>query len=101
MSDSGWQSDGATPTSNMSPICGDGITVGTDTCDAGANPGCDGTCTGEAVGYNCTGTDPTVCVVHCGDGIQLGTEQCDDANSVQYDGCFNCMDEVGWTCTLD
>lgn len=49
-----------------SSICGDGLVVGNETCDAGTLPGCNSQCTGALSAYNCTGgnaTSATVCVL--------------------------------------
>jgi cysteine-rich repeat protein len=88
------------------PICGDGVRVGSETCDDGnsANAdGCSSICRVED-GYVCS--DPAspsnaadVCKTVCGDGIAVGAETCDDGNSVANDGCSaTCRQEIGWTC---
>lgn len=83
------------------PICGDGIVVGSDWCDDGFQfclPGCQ-----EAKeGVDCTpvGEPPTTtkCGVLCGDGKMSVTEDCEDWNSVNGDGCTDkCLREEGWS----
>jgi len=100
----GW----ACPAANRPCIakqCGDGIKVGTEQCDLGANngqnKGCTATCTVQA-GWACTAGN--VChATTCGDGVKEGNEQCDDGNLIPYDGCSpSCTNEPhcsGGTCT--
>ncbi len=83
-----------TPGAACRTICGDGIILGREQCDNGADPvsglavggdGCDGNCKLED-GWVCPPGEacrPTV----CGDLILEGSEQCDDGNVQPYDGC--------------
>jgi len=96
-----------TPTSrsNCSPKCADGIKVGSETCDAGPNPGCLPTCLGPAVGYSCDGASPDICTPICGDGRVISFETCDDgpASHVSPFLVINCMPNclspvLGWDC---
>jgi len=76
--------------------CGNGIREGTEQCDDGnaANgDGCSVTCTVES-GWQCVGSNPTVCGTVCGDGLVRGSEQCDDGNTTNGDGCSS-------ACTLE
>jgi len=79
------------------PICGDGLKVGADTCDAGSNPGCLSNCSGEETGYQCNEATPDVCNPICGDGRVISPETCDDgpANHLSpfsVTGCLsNCL----------
>ena len=80
--------------------CGDGIVLGSETCDDNNTidaDGCSSTCAIE-VGWHCTGT-PSVCLTECGDGAIAGSETCDDNNTIDADGCSStCAIEVGWHC---
>jgi cysteine-rich repeat protein len=82
-------------------ICGDGVLNGAEICDDGnavSNDGCSSACTVEA-GFNCTGSNPTICAPVCGDGIKAGNEQCDDSNTTTGDGCSSaCAIELGFVC---
>ncbi len=88
---------------SVAPTCGDGVIVGTETCDdmnTAAGDGCDATCMTEA-GWNCTGA-PSVCtmVTSCGDGTVDMGETCDDGNTTSGDGCdASCALETGYQCT--
>lgn len=67
-------------TSVCASICGDGLIVGTETCDQGGGnvtegDGCSSTCTIE-FGFGCTGV-PSVCSSLCGNGNINPGEQCD------------------------
>lgn len=93
--------------SSCSPICGDGLVLGDETCDDGSNDGigCAYGCIGNATGWNCTGGGPTsasICKTICGDGILISPESCDDGNLINGDGCSSsCTIEKGWTCTYN
>jgi len=82
-----------------SPICGDGLVVGSETCDDGNHAngdGCSDICTIEA-GFSCMITSRNVssCSTICGDGLVKGKEQCDDGNTRNGDGCSaNCTLET-------
>lgn len=39
------------------------------------------------------------CQILCGNGLPNPGETCDDTNSATGDGCSNCLEEAGWTCT--
>jgi len=89
-----------------SPICGDGILVGIETCDDGNSPdnkGCNSTCTGAIPGYSCIPPPnaPTTCVPICGDGKVMPDEICDDGNKLDNKGCLgDCTGIInGWYCT--
>ncbi|MBI4955499.1 MAG: DUF4215 domain-containing protein, partial [Myxococcales bacterium] len=61
--------------------------------------GCSATCTVE-LGYNCTGTTPSVCTSTCGDGTKAADEACDDGDLDPADGCSaTCTVELGYNCT--
>ena len=51
-------------------------------------------------GFKCSGT-PSVCTSECGDGLLASSEECDDKNDEEDDGCFECLIESGYTCTLE
>ena len=38
------------------------------------------------------------CTFACGDGVVDPSEQCDDENTVDGDGCTNCLVDVGYVC---
>eukprot|EP01107_Rhizomastix_libera_P004145 TRINITY_DN17163_c0_g1_i1.p1 TRINITY_DN17163_c0_g1~~TRINITY_DN17163_c0_g1_i1.p1 ORF type:complete len:1018 (-),score=220.48 TRINITY_DN17163_c0_g1_i1:68-3121(-) len=68
--------------------CDDGGTVGGD--------GCSADCKIE-VGYACTSKNVT-CKPICGDSLVVGDEFCDNGNTT---GCWNCVIQQGYNCTLD
>jgi cysteine-rich repeat protein len=82
--------------------CGDGEIANTESCDDGNTAdgdGCNAKCELE-MGWDCTGTDKTVCVAKCGDGFLVGKEACDDGNSTKSDGCSDtCTVDNGYACT--
>ena len=91
------------------PVCGDGVTVGSEVgkegyCDDGnyvSGDGCSGSCEVEC-GYTCSGGDERskdLCETTCGDGLRAGEEECDDGNDAAGDGCFRCLVEPGWSCS--
>jgi cysteine-rich repeat protein len=52
----GWactNTDETSLTNVCTPICGDGIIIGGETCDAGANPGCMSDCSNNEYGWTC------------------------------------------------
>lgn len=76
------------------PVCGDGLVLGREQCDDGADAtegvpvagdGCDANCALED-GWVCAPGEPCRETV-CGDGVAEGSEQCDDGNLQPYDGC--------------
>ncbi len=74
---------------NCSPICGDFVVTGEETCDFGpANT--DAACTA------CCRLDCRM--QRCGDGIIDPGEACDDGNLLSGDGCGACQVEPFWTC---
>jgi cysteine-rich repeat protein len=60
-----------------SPICGDAVALGSETCDDGYLNGTYGHCKSD-----CSGMGP-----YCGDGTTNGSEECDDGNALRGDGC--------------
>jgi len=58
-------------------------------------------CTGTAIGYSCTGSNPSVCNTVCGDGVVIASnETCDDQNTASSDGCSSsCTTEFGFLCS--
>lgn len=96
----GWGCSGEP--SDCTPICGDTLIRGDETCDDGdvtPGDGCDGACMEEA-GWVCDGAEPTGCVSICGDGLVVGSEGCDDGDIVPGDGCDDaCEIEAGYACT--
>ncbi len=88
------------PPVNVCVICGDGLIVGSETCDDdGRIPGdgCSAACQIE-LGFSCTG-QPSVCTAGCGDGRILGSETCDDDGRIDGDGCSaTCQTEAGFNC---
>ncbi|MBN2193881.1 MAG: DUF4215 domain-containing protein [Polyangiaceae bacterium] len=73
------------------PVCGDGIAVGPEECDNGADNG-RGACR----------VDCTLAEAECGDGILDPAEACDDGNRAANDGCSRtCKIEEGWLCETD
>ncbi len=105
--ETGWSCIGAGP-GTCNPICGDGIEVGTETCDTGGgagsqvnNDGCSTSCQVES-GWSCNENNPDTCAPICGDGIKVGTETCDQGsgNVATGDGCSaSCQVETGWSCS--
>jgi cysteine-rich repeat protein len=95
----GWGCSGQP--SACTPICGDGLILGDETCDDGdltPGDGCNGACRIEA-GYNCAG-EPSHCASICGDGLVVGSETCDDGELQPGDGCDDvCRTEPGYACT--
>jgi hypothetical protein len=83
-----------------SPICGNGLLHGSETCDDGGI-GCLLDCSGAKENFTCTGgssSTPTlcsciaglslqggICIPKCKDGLVFGTEICDDGEKLQ--GC--------------
>jgi cysteine-rich repeat protein len=102
--ESGWTCDGADPTS-CEEVCGDGQLVGRealaggcDDDDTESGDGCSASCGVEVDdGWFCTGT-PSICAQTCGNGAVDEGEECDDMNALPDDGCFACVEEVGWDC---
>lgn len=98
---------GGTDYSTCTEVCGDGLVVGAEDCDDGADgdgQGCNTGCmTGAIDGYTCVGgnsTDPTVCTETCGDNYITHSENCEDGNAVSLDGCDStCNTEAHFTCT--
>lgn len=91
----GWTCSGGsfTTITTCSPICGDGLILGSETCDdndgtPANSDGCDTSCQVES-GWTCTGTSNSVCSEICGDGIIVGIEECDDHNILDNDGCHH------------
>jgi len=92
LKETGWNCTGWPST--CTPICGDSLIKGVETCDPPGN-GCGTNCQKET-GWDCS---PGSCDPICGDGLIKGTEQCDDDNSSSGDGCsMLCRTENGWTC---
>ncbi|MBK8252007.1 MAG: DUF4215 domain-containing protein [Polyangiaceae bacterium] len=90
-------------------VCGNGVKAGAEGCDDGNTTngdGCSSTCVVEA-GYNCTGTQPSVCTGVCGDGIIQFNEGCEDGNTTSGDCCSAtcqveaCESEPNSTCPAD
>ena len=74
-------------------------------CTSNAN-NCDqaATCTDTEGSFTCACPpgfpgNGSVCAANCGDGARSGGEQCDDGNTVNGDGCENCVITPGWNCT--
>ncbi|CAD8078874.1 unnamed protein product [Paramecium primaurelia] len=97
--------------------CGDSIKAESEQCDDGNEiqyDGCfqcqfscdqycvvcqQGGCEQCQIGYKKINQE---CILDCGDGLILGAEQCDDGNSLNNDGCTNCLIDQGYKCqTLD
>jgi fibro-slime domain-containing protein len=69
--------------------CGDGITLGAETCDDGntiSGDGCSASCRLE-LGHQCSGSPSQCSPTVCGDGKVEGAETCDDGNAMPFDGC--------------
>ena len=81
------------------PVCGDGVTEGSEACDDGgtvAGDGCSALCALEP-GWTCSGA-PSACDTVCGDGIMAGTEECDDGNASNGDTCSNTCESQVCSC---
>jgi cysteine-rich repeat protein len=79
-----------TPTPPPTPVCGNSIVEGSESCD-------DGNVTnGDGCSSVCTNEPPT----YCGDGdINQPSEQCDDGNIANGDGCTaQCQNEATPSC---
>ncbi len=81
-----------------SPVCGDGLIVGDETCDDGNTVGNDGCVDCEREdGWFCPAdftcdefgcfSSTIFCYPQCGDGLVVGDETCDDSNLDWNDGC--------------
>lgn len=102
----GWYGVLASESDSCSTVCGDGIRVGSESCDDENSlsfDGCSATCTIES-GWTCdtinqaTGLDR--CSTICGDGIRVGSEECDDGQTLNEDGCSStCKVECGFSCS--
>lgn len=81
------------------PVCGDGLIRGHESCDDGNGDGGDG-CSQYCIiepGWGCSSKPGTLsqCVaLACGDEITAGLEQCDDGNINAGDGCIDCRLEA-------
>lgn len=110
--ESGWRCTSSNPYGSgiggiytCEPLCGDGLRVGGENCDDGAQAdgdGCSAACV-EETGWKCTGgsvRSSDNCTTVCGDGLRAGVEVCDDGNRVDFDGCSMDCDaiEEGFTC---
>ncbi|MBN1961459.1 MAG: DUF4215 domain-containing protein, partial [Deltaproteobacteria bacterium] len=92
--------------SQCTPKCGDGIVRGLEGCDdknVNNGDGCDSSCIPEP-GWTCSNVvAPSKCDPICGDGLIRGNEQlanhCDDGNTINNDGCTNCVVDDLCTCT--
>ena len=78
--------------SDCVPICADGLRVGAEVCDDGADDGsgCDSSCSGELEGYSCSydnGTPDASCSPICGDGKLVTEENCDDGFTGEDSNC--------------
>jgi large repetitive protein len=97
-----------TSPTTCAPICGDGITVGTENCDNGVKNkklGCNEDCIGNSTGFNCSltfnNTKKTACDFLCRDGIVVKGEKCDAGIDAGTTGCnARCTGSMpGWNCT--
>ena len=87
------------------PICGDGLRIGTEACDdadTDDGDGCSSTCVVES-GFACIGGSAVasdICSTVCGNGLVHGSEVCDDGEVIA-DGCnASCTGvSAGWDCT--
>lgn len=107
----GYSCDSSSP-SICSVICGDGISIETETCDdADYHPlkGCNSTCSGPLNGWTCSLGSPTTAstcstLYICGDGLvdSIQFEVCDDGTDDGL-GCeTSCVGPApGFTCTPD
>ena len=90
ITDSGVSAEvGALDASQAVAVCGDGITLGPETCDDGNTvngDGCSSTCHLE-FRYKCSGSPSKCSPTVCGDGKKEGAEGCDDGNTMPFDGC--------------
>ena len=83
-------------------VCGDGVRVAGEDCDAGGGPGCDNATCVALVGFDCSTPvyNLSTCVSVCGDGLVVGNETCDDGNGANDDGCSSsCAIETGYNCS--
>jgi cysteine-rich repeat protein len=96
--------DGCSADCLSDETCGNGRvdTITGEACDDGdmaSDDGCSSTCTVE-FGFDCVGTDPTICSSDCGDGEKAADEDCDDGDTSDGDGCSaTCQVEFGFSCS--
>jgi cysteine-rich repeat protein len=119
----GYTCTGTPSTCIETPVCGDGVTAGDETCDDGGDSAtCDSDCTtpscgdgyrnpmtgelcddgNDAVNDACPDGSLGTCLsAACGDGyFYEGQETCEDENNIAGDGCSSlCVIESGYTCT--
>lgn len=50
------------------------------------------------VGWDCTGSSPSLCEWICGNGGLDLNEECDDGNLSLGDGCEDCIQTLGYEC---
>lgn len=105
----GWTCSGGDKLSATicTPICGDGVLVGVETCDDGDisdNFGCNSDCIGSMPNFDCTTSflnGTTKCFeTICGDMKKMAGEVCDDADLADNIGCLpDCSEFLpGWFC---
>ena len=84
------------------PVCGDGRTHESESCDDGntlSRDGCSEGCLPEE-GFACSG-EPSTCAAVCGDAKLRGQEACDDGDTEAGDGCGpSCLVELAWICDV-
>jgi fibro-slime domain-containing protein len=89
------------PDTGPGSTCGNSVIEVGETCDPpDVGDGCSIGCATE-MGFSCP--FPGVCIElpRCGDGVlhtNLG-EECDDGNAVTSDGCNDCEESAGWSCS--
>jgi cysteine-rich repeat protein len=97
----GGEGGGTGGTGGVPSVCGDGVVTGSEACDDDntvGDDGCDDACEIEA-GWECEGSEPSICAAICGDGLVRGEEVCDDGGTGDGDGCSpECTIDVGWSC---
>ena len=79
-------------------LCGNNVVDSGETCDDGDQSDaseCNSTCTGNVVGWSCTGGSPSTnstCVAAlCGDSMVIDNEVCDDGTDDNFGCATGCL----------
>jgi cysteine-rich repeat protein len=97
--ESGFVCNNANVPSICSPVCGDGIIVGTEECDNNAAKYACDNCRLKP-GYIYFKKDETFMYL-CGGKTLVARAFCDDNNNIDGDGCSSCTIDPGYKCITD